>query len=96
MAKNGNNNIVYNDNKKNVNMFYIINNYTEANNFEALMNPYLSPNETKYIQAKGVVSGGYQLLHDRCISGIDVDKRPFHCVDNSRNKYMLRTGNDRI
>ena len=93
-AKNNTNKIVYNDNKNCVNMYYIINNYTEANNFETMMNLAVTDREESYIKGKGVVSGGYQLLHERCISGIDIDKRPFHCVDNSRNKYMLRTGND--
>ena len=85
--------ITYND-KRNVNMFYIINNYTEAKNFEDYMTPELTVHETRYIKGSSPGVGGLRLLTDRCITNVDVPNRPFHCVDGSRNKYLLRTNND--
>ena len=93
MARKSTNKIVYNNNR-NVNMFYIINNYDDAENYEALMCPKLSTGEISYLHNKGPITGGYQLIMDRCVTGKDMDKRPFHCVDESRNKYLLRTNND--
>ena len=87
-----NSNIVYNDNKS-VNMYYIINNYKEANNFDVLMSPDVSAIEKYKIKARSAQAGTYNFLLDRCISDISIDKRPFHCVDNSRNKYLLYTDN---
>ena len=93
MARKSTNKVVYNDNR-NVNMFYIINNYDDAENYEALMSPKLSTGEISYLRNKGPTTGGYQLIMDRCVTGKDMNKRPFHCVDESRNKYLLRTNND--
>ena len=87
-------NIIYNDNKRAVNMFYVFNNFKEPRNFGELMSPELSDKETKYILDTGPTTGSYRLLTDRCITGIDVEDRPFHCVDESRNKYLLRIDND--
>ena len=42
----------------------------------------------------GATIGCYNLIKDRCITGIPLDKRPFHCVDSSRRKYMLRKNDD--
>lgn len=91
VALKGGNNITYNDNQKN--MFFIMNNYTDAHNYESLMNPEVSNNEQRKITGGSVLAGVYNFIKDRCITGVDADKRPFHCVDNSRNKYLLYTQN---
>ena len=93
MAEKSRNNITYNDHKS-VNMFFIMRNYKDAKNFETLMNPALTEGEIKKIKESTVRVGVYDLLHDRCIEGVDVEDRPFHCVDDSRNKYLLYTSND--
>ena len=86
-------NITYNDNKQK-NMYFIMNNYKSAYNFKELMDPEISAAETRSIKRKGPTNGSYYLLSKRCITDIDVENRPFHCVDNSRNKYLLYTEND--
>jgi len=76
---------------KQVNMFYIVNNFTEAVNYEEIMRKPLTTNEKQYILKYGGVDGCYHVLFNRCINGLNVHQRPFHCVDDSRSKYMLRT-----
>ena len=73
-------------------MFFIMNNYKDAHNYEALIEPELSNTEIKQIEDNTVQAGIYNFIEDRCIKNIDVEKRPFHCVDDSRNKYLLYTG----
>ena len=75
----------------NYNMFYVINNFTNAHNIEDLMTPQLTEKEIKYIKDRGAVSGTYQLIKDRCIEEIDISDRPFHCIDISRDKYLMRS-----
>lgn len=93
IAEKSRNNITYNDHKS-VNMFFIMRNYKDAKNFEALMNPELTNSEIKNIKQSSVQAGVYNLINNRCIEGVDVEDRPFHCVDDSRNKYLLHTSND--
>jgi len=78
----------------NINMFYIINNYKNAQNFEVLMGPELTQKERDYVLKNGPINGSYKLLQGRCIDGIKTENRPFHCVDDSRNKYLLYSEND--
>jgi len=73
------------------NMFFIMKNYKDAHNYEALIEPELSNTEIKQIEDNTVQAGIYNFIEDRCIKNIDVEKRPFHCVDDSRNKFLLRT-----
>ena len=87
-----NNNI--NNNIKNLNMFYVINNFKNAHNYEDLMSPPLTAGETKYILENGALSGCYNLITKRCIDGIYIEQRPIHCVDGARSKYLLHTDND--
>ena len=87
------NNITYNDNKS-INMFFIMKNYKDAKNYEALMNPALTTNEIKQIKGSSVRAGVYNLINNRCIEGLEIEERPFHCVDYSRNKYLLRISDD--
>ena len=92
MAIKNNTNIVYNDNKRCVNMYFIMNNYTEAHNMEKLMSPEISQTETKMIKGSSVRAGVFNFIKHRCIDNVDLENRPFHCVDESRNKYLLYTG----
>ena len=83
-------NTIYN----NYNMFYVLNNYKSPHNFEDLMAPALTQKEKDYIIKYGAIAGCFKLLEIRCLDNIEIEKRPFHCVDGSRTKYMLHTNND--
>ena len=88
VAKNGTNVT----NIQNVNMYFVIRTYIKAKNYEDLMNAPLTDDEINGVMKHGGVEGGYMILYKRCIEGLELKDRPFHCVDDSRNKYMLRTG----
>ena len=34
------------------------------------------------------------LLNDKCVEGLKIEEGPIHCVDISRNKFMLHIGDD--
>lgn len=78
------------------NMYYVANHFKDAHNIEDLMAPALTVEEKSFIENNGPIVGCHKLIKDRCIDGIDIDKRPLHCVDTSRNKFMLRTNDDWI
>ncbi len=80
-------------NINNVNMYYIIQHYIKAKNYEDIMDTPLTKNEEKCVLENGGVYGGYSILVKRCIDGLSLEERPFHCVDGARSKYMLRTNN---
>ena len=82
------------NNNNTVNMYYIINNYTEAYNYEDLMKKPLTEEEIRYISEKGALAGCYNLIANRCINGVELERRPLHCVDTARNKYLLRKDDD--
>ena len=67
-------------NIKQINMYYIVNNFKEALNYEDLMKKPLTIDEKQYVLENGGVDGCYHILFNRCINGIDVNKRPFHCL----------------
>ena len=75
-------------------MYFIMNNYTEAHNYETLIEPKLTYQEIKKIENSSVHTGVYNFIEDRCIRDVAVENRPFHCVDDSRNKYLLYTGDE--
>lgn len=79
------------NNIKQVNMYYIIQHYKKAKNYKDIMDVPLTKEETDYVHENGGVYGGYHILFKRCVYGLDIEERPFHCVDDSRNKYMVRT-----
>jgi len=81
-------------NNNTFNMFFVLNNYDEAYNIEELMDPPLTEDEIKYILLRGAIAGCYKLILNRCIDNIKLEKRPLHCVDSSRNKYLLHTENE--
>ncbi len=78
----------------NINMFYVLTNFKNPYNFEDLMRPPLTKKERKYIIDYGAIAGCYKLLEQRCLENIDIEMRPFHCVDGSRTKYLLHTKDD--
>jgi hypothetical protein len=76
------------------NMYYVINNFTSAYNFDDLMDKDLTEEEIEYIKQNGATAGSLKLLTNRCITGIKLHQRPFHCVDEARDKYILRENDD--
>jgi hypothetical protein len=54
------------------------------------MNKPLTNEEKDYTDKNGAILGCNNLLVNRCIDDIDINKRPFHCVDESRLKFILR------
>ena len=56
----------------------------------------LTKDELKYIHNSGPIAGCKKVIIDRCISNVDVEKRPFHCVDISRDKFAIRIDNEWI
>jgi hypothetical protein len=89
-----NSNNTNSNNKIHYNISYIINNYTDAHNYEDLMAPTLTKEEKKYIREKGPAVGREKLIEDRCLTNIKKEKRPFHCVDYSRRKFAVRTNDE--
>lgn len=87
----GNTTIINNSGPTIMNAVFITKNCNEAYNYEDLMNGQLTDKEIRYVQDKGASVGCEQLIYDRCIEGVDVMKRPIHCVDTAREKFMLRT-----
>ena len=80
-------------NVKTINMFFIQKEYTDALNYKDLMDPPLTEKEKAGVRKYGGVRGVYDIIYGRCIENVAIEKRPFHCVDNSRNKYLLREKN---
>ena len=85
-----------NINNNNYNMYYIINNFTEAENIEDIMKIPFTQEELDYIEKNGSVLGSYNLIKDRCVQDKELSKRPVHCTDISRKKYLLRHNNEWI
>ena len=90
------NNTTNNNNNTNYNMYYIINNFTEAENIEDIMAAPFTQEELDYIDKNGSVLGSYKVIKDRCITDKDLSKRPVHCTDLTRKKYLLRHNNEWI
>jgi hypothetical protein len=93
---NNTNNTTNKINNNNYNMYYIINNFTEAENIEDLLKAPLTKEELDYIHKNGSILGSYKVIKDRCITDKDVSKRPVHCTDIPRKKYLLRHNNEWI
>lgn len=97
-VKNGSaqNNTIINNNTVNVgcmNVSHINKTYTEAFNYEDLMTPKLTKAEKRHIRSFGPTAGCERLIINRCVDGIDKEKRPFHCLDLAREKFAFRTNN---
>lgn len=77
-----------------INMYYVINNFDTAYNYEDIMKLPLTEEEIAVMSELDPLAGSIHLIKHRCLnSNIAIDKRPIHCLDTSRDKYMLRTKN---
>jgi hypothetical protein len=75
--------------KTTINMVYIINNFKDAHSFSDLMEPEFTEAEKKMIDNYGPLGGTINILDSRCVKNISIEKRPFHCVDVARQKFIL-------
>lgn len=83
-------------NNKTINSCYVINVFNNANNFDTELSKPLSKENIDSIIKEGTINGCSKLISINCIDNVDVDKRSIHCVDASRNKYMIRMNNEWI
>jgi Asp-tRNA(Asn)/Glu-tRNA(Gln) amidotransferase C subunit len=74
-----------------LNTSFVLANFTEAHNIEDLMRPKLTNEEIKFLNEDSSIEGCFKLLKNRCIDGIEIEKRPFHLVDVARKKYLIRS-----
>lgn len=74
----------------NSNIGDIIQHCTDAPNIEDIVSSPLTDKEKETIDKHGVIYGALEYLLGRCIDNVDIDKRPFHCTDPSRNMYITK------
>jgi hypothetical protein len=74
-----------------LNSAFVLGEFTRAYNYEDLLEPALTEEEQQIVKDNSTISACYKLLKNRCIDGIEIDKRPIHLVDVSRKKYLIRT-----
>ena len=91
---NGTVNNIKNVDKRQMNVFYVTNNYPEAYNYEDLMSKKLTKREKNHIKNFGPSAGCERIIMDRCINGIPPDMRPIHCIDVSRDKFIYKTNGE--
>lgn len=84
---------IKNINNNNYNTYYIHAHFKDAYNLDELMKPPLTNSEEEYIDTWGGVNGCIEIFKRRCITGIEIEKRPVHCPDESRNKFMIHNEN---
>ena len=75
----------------NINQYYVRNHFTEAHNYEDLMAKELTEEEIDHARRMGPSAGCERIIINRCIKGMDLEKRPIHCVDLAREKLLLKT-----
>lgn len=68
-------------------MYNIINNYTNALNFDECISTPITSEEYMQLQDLTPVNMYTKFIENRCINDIEEDKRPIHCTDVSRKKY---------
>ena len=85
-------NIIQNNNNCNntINYNFIQKNYTKAYDFVECINQELSEKTKKEICKLYAVNASAKIIKTTCIDNINIDKRPIHCLDKSRNKYIYR------
>jgi Rps23 Pro-64 3,4-dihydroxylase Tpa1-like proline 4-hydroxylase len=81
-------------NSNKFNSAFVISKLKNAYNFEDLMAPALTDEEKEFLLKDSAESGCYKLLRNRCVDGIEIDKRPIHLVDPARKKYLIYTNNE--
>ena len=74
-----------------MNMNYILNVFTDAHNIEDCLDKELTSEERQYLIEMGGLRGCNKFINDRCIENVSIEKRPFHCVDHSRDKFLTRS-----
>jgi hypothetical protein len=84
------NNKVSITNNKTINMFHVMNNYTNAKNYDEIMDQPLTEDEKKKLITLGAEYTPGEILESRCITNLSAEERPIHCVDASRDKYIIR------
>lgn len=91
-----NNNTIKNKNDNNnhtINMLYIMKNYNDVEDYDTIMNEPASKEEKQRLLTLGADYAVEDLLKTRCITNIPANKRPIHCVDVSRDKFVVRRNN---
>lgn len=76
---------------KKITIDYVRKHFTKAHTYNDLMNKPLTEKEKEELSSYGPFNACICLIDQRCIEGLDVDKRPFHCVDFARNKFAVHT-----
>lgn len=88
-SQNNNNNKNHSDNKS-VSFIYIKNNYKDAPVYSDIMAKPLTAEERESIEGVDPATACAKLIASRCLTDVDMDKRPFHCLDMARNKFAVR------
>ena len=82
------------DNNKIINMYYIMNNFKNAPNFDEQITQQLSDIEKQKIIKQGPVNGCIELIKQKCIENKGLDERSIHCLDAARMKFFVRKNDD--
>ena len=84
---NNNNNITKNN--KCVNFYFIQENFKNPMTLEECASKPLSQKDRRNITKSTPIIGCEYLIKSRCINDIDVDQRPFHSLDISRDRFAV-------
>lgn len=83
-----------NSDNKSVSFIYIKNNYKDAPVYADIMAKPLTAEERESIRGDDPATACAKLITSRCLTNVDMDKRPFHCLDMARNKFAVRINNN--
>lgn len=73
---------------------YVKENFTDAYRYDEVMAKSLTPDEIKSINEVGPIMACISLINSRCVENISPDKRPLHCIDNARNRFMVNVAGE--
>ena len=79
-----------NHNNNTLNMHYVINNFTDAPNFEDQITEQLTDSQKESIIKSGPLTGCVKLINMKCIEDKKANERSIHCLDPSRRKFIIR------
>lgn len=82
-----------NSNNKTISYIFIKNNYTDAPVYKDVMQTEISATEKKALKGLPPTAACAKLISHRCINDIEMENRPLHCLDLSRNKFAVRIRN---
>lgn len=91
-----NNNTIMNHNHNHhntINMHYIKKHYNNAKDYDELMNAPMTEEEEEKLYRLGANYAVEEMIESRCIKNLKAEERPIHCVDGSRDKFMIRKNN---